>query len=748
MSVTVRPNALLAASRGARTALPVTTAGVALLVAVGVASGAMWSSAEGARVVRDVGYGLPAFEAGRWWTLLTGTLFAGDPRGYLPVLISLALLGGFAEWRYGRARALAAAGLCQIVAVVTAAAILAATRAWGWTWAESLAHSLDVGPSAGVVGAAAAATATLSPPWRGRLRASLLIWAALSLVYVGSLPDVEHAIALLLGLVAGPLLLARPPALVLRRLTARDHRLLVSGFLAVSAAAALLSSLAPPAGPLTAPVAGSVRFAAVHASHVLPGGAVVHAVVFVVLARLALRGRRRTWWAALAAVGVVTTVQVVAVLGLVSRDHTCWPVLLDNAILNTAGVGILLAGRHAFRNVSPRRSSGMRASLHWFARPQERQHATALLQAHGAVGRLAWMTTWRGNSWFFSADRRGFLAYRVGSGVALALGDPIAETRSSRSALLLDFAERARRDGLVPCVFAAGAETVDSAMTLGWRSVEVAQEAVIDLAALDFVGRRWQDVRTALNQAARRGITFRLVRLADEPDPVRDQVEEISRGWLREQGLPELGFTLGGVEEALDPQVLVGLAVDEEGTVHGVTSWLPIHRPGDGRVTGWTLDVMRRRPDGFRGVIEFLIARACTEFRSRGYSVVSLSAAPLARLTDEPRHGLEAVLDRLGERIEPWYGFRSLQAFKAKFQPVYEPLHLLFPDEAALPRIALAVASAYAPGPAWRTLRDLAHVASSDAGSTRDVHERNRPIAPSRANGGLLSSGALGGEER
>ena len=233
MSVTVRPNALLAASRGARTALPVTTAGVALLVAVGVASGAMWSSAEGARVVRDVGYGLPAFEAGRWWTLLTGTLFAGDPRGYLPVLISLALLGGFAEWRYGRARALAAAGLCQIVAVVTAAAILAATRDWGWTWAESLAHSLDVGPSAGVVGAAAAATATLSPPWRGRLRASLLIWAALSLVYVGSLPDVEHAIARLLGLVAGPLLLARPPALVLRRLTARDHRLLVSGFLAV-----------------------------------------------------------------------------------------------------------------------------------------------------------------------------------------------------------------------------------------------------------------------------------------------------------------------------------------------------------------------------------------------------------------------------------------------------------------------------------------------------------------------------------
>jgi lysylphosphatidylglycerol synthetase-like protein (DUF2156 family) len=157
---------------------------------------------------------------------------------------------------------------------------------------------------------------------------------------------------------------------------------------------------------------------------------------------------------------------------------------------------------------------------------------------------------------------------------------------------------------------------------------------------------------------------------------------------------------------------------------------------------------MRRRPEGFRGVIEFLIASACTEFRARGFDVVSLSAAPLARLTDEPRHGLEAVLDRLGERLEPWYGFRSLQAFKAKFQPDYEPLHLLFPDEAALPRIGLAVASAYAPGSAWRRLRDLRHVAGGDAGSTRDVHERDRSMGPSRTSLGLVSSGVLGGEER
>ncbi len=45
--------------------------------------------------------------------------------------------------------------------------------------------------------------------------------------------------------------------------------------------------------------------------------------------------------------------------------------------------------------------------------------------------------------------------------------------------------------------------------------------------------------------------------------------------------------------------------------------------------------------------------------------------------------------------LEPYYGFQSLQAFKAKFQPRYEPLFLVVADEAALPRVGIAVGRAY-----------------------------------------------------
>jgi lysylphosphatidylglycerol synthetase-like protein (DUF2156 family) len=247
---------------------------------------------------------------------------------------------------------------------------------------------------------------------------------------------------------------------------------------------------------------------------------------------------------------------------------------------------------------------------------------------------------------------------------------------------------------------------------MGWRVLPVGEEAVVDLPGLAFQGRAWQDVRTALNHAARSGITVETGRLDELPDAVRLQVAEISCGWTTGRRLPELGFTLGGLDEAADPEVVVSVAVDPAGVVHGVTSWLPSHRPSDGTVEGWTLDVMRRREgrDAFRPVMELLIATSLLRFRDQGCAWASLSASPLAATgpaadASGRSAGLELMVQRVATRLEPFYGFRSLHAFKAKFSPRFEPLYLVYPDDVALPRITVALARAYLPE---ARLRDLA----------------------------------------
>jgi lysylphosphatidylglycerol synthetase-like protein (DUF2156 family) len=109
--------------------------------------------------------------------------------------------------------------------------------------------------------------------------------------------------------------------------------------------------------------------------------------------------------------------------------------------------------------------------------------------------------------------------------------------------------------------------------------------------------------------------------------------------------------------------------------------------------------------------MEFMIASACLAFKEQGAHTVSLSGAPLARSEDDESLGaVDGLLNQLGEMLEPVYGFRSLHQFKTKFKPRYEPMYMVFPDEAALPRVGVALTQAFLPD---ARLRDYASVLRS-----------------------------------
>ena len=129
------------------------------------------------------------------------------------------------------------------------------------------------------------------------------------------------------------------------------------------------------------------------------------------------------------------------------------------------------------------------------------------------------------------------------------------------------------------------------------------------------------------------------------------------------------------------------------------------------------------------------IAQAALDFQAEGYSVLSLSGAPLARTEECPGPArtdvaaarpdpLDRLLDLVGTRLEPVYGFRSLLRFKAKFQPELRPMYLIYADAAALPAIGRAVARAYVPDASLGMLLRLFNrlMLGSARGSTADTH--------------------------
>ncbi|MFR9802666.1 bifunctional lysylphosphatidylglycerol flippase/synthetase MprF [Pseudonocardia sp. RS010] len=338
--------------------------------------------------------------------------------------------------------------------------------------------------------------------------------------------------------------------------------------------------------------------------------------------------------------------------------------------------------------------SALRVLRHAPSVPDDAAAARELLCRHGG-STLSWLTTWRGQRYWLDHTGRAGIAYRVIGGVALSTGEPFGKA-PDRLGAVDGFARFCAEHAWTPCLYSVGAPVRDHLEQRGWASLQVAEETVLALPELRFTGRRWQDVRSALNNARKADICAEWVDYTSAPAAIADQIRGISEDWVAEKGLPEMGFTLGGLDELADPQVRCLLAVDADRTVHGATSWLPVY--ADGQVVGWTLDFMRRRDGGFRPVMEFLIASAVLAFQEEGAQFVSLSGAPLARRDRGERpDGLQRLLDRLGETLEPVYGFQSLLAFKAKFQPEYRPLYLAYPDPGALPAIAAAITRAYLP---------------------------------------------------
>jgi lysylphosphatidylglycerol synthetase-like protein (DUF2156 family) len=675
--------------------LPFTMIVVALLLVIAVATGTLWNSVQTRAWYPDIAYGLPGIEAGRWWTLVTGAFFALTPIFYLPVTGGFALLVGFTEWRLGTRRAVVLATLGQLLAVLGAAMLLLVLRRTGWDWAVQAARQTDVGFSAGALVAAAVVSANVRPPWRMRMRAALCVYVGVSILYVGSLADLEHVLAVGVALPLSRRLAGPRCSTVTFRLTRREWRLIAVTGLVVIIASQIMIRISPREGPL-----GSTKGSA--------GSLLELAIVLAVVGLLinGLRtGSRKAWrWTVVlslfyVAQGVLAAI-FVAVAELFGGHDAVHRVPLTIAVATpwTAELAVLIAARRAFRVPSRRRRRRTLGT-------GDPQAATALLERHGG-STLSWMTTWPENAHFFAPGGEAFVAYRRHAGVAIAVGDPVGPPGSAGPTIAA-FTDMCDHTGLVPCMFSVTSQAIAVTDGMGWPHVQVAEDTLIDLDGLEFRGRSWQSVRSSMNRAAKEGVTFELVTLAEQSWALVSQVHAVSAEWLADKGMPEMGFTLGGVDEALDPHTRVGLAIGADGVVQGVTSWLPVHC-GSSVVQGWTLDLMRRRTNGFRPVVEFMIASSCLAFQATGARFVSLSGAPLARAPDAtPPAPLQRLLEVFGSAMEPYYGFRSLHAFKTKFAPRYQPMYLAYRDEADLPRIAIALARAYLPDTSLRSLLRL-----------------------------------------
>jgi lysyl-tRNA synthetase, class II len=115
-----------------------------------------------------------------------------------------------------------------------------------------------------------------------------------------------------------------------------------------------------------------------------------------------------------------------------------------------------------------------------------------------------------------------------------------------------------------------------------------------------------------------------------------------------------------------------------------------------------SLGFMRRERDTPNGLTEFMVVAAARELGARGIEEFSLNFIAGGRWLREPANLVERATARTLRIADRWLQIERLLRFNQKFEPRWQPRHLLFERATDLPRVALGaiVAEGQVPRPA------------------------------------------------
>ncbi|MDQ0800730.1 phosphatidylglycerol lysyltransferase [Arthrobacter sp. SLBN-112] len=174
---------------------------------------------------------------------------------------------------------------------------------------------------------------------------------------------------------------------------------------------------------------------------------------------------------------------------------------------------------------------------------QDRVRARELL--HRGGGPLSWMALWEPNTYWFSPEGDGAMAFQQHGTVALTLGGALGDRRAEQR-VTEGFLDYCRAQALIPALYSCDDTLWPTLRERGFSRVAVAQETRLRLNELEFKGKEWQNVRTALNRASKLGVQAVWGSYHSLPAALRSRLNEVSEEWAAGKSVPEMGLHAWG----------------------------------------------------------------------------------------------------------------------------------------------------------------------------------------------------------
>ena len=341
---------------------------------------------------------------------------------------------------------------------------------------------------------------------------------------------------------------------------------------------------------------------------------------------------------------------------------------------------------------------------------EDRREVRTALERHGDDS-LDFFALRRDKSWFFSASRRSFLAYRVVGGAALVSGEPVGPAEEL-GPLIEEFRRLCRVHGWRLAVLNVRDEGLPLLHSLGLRSVKLGDEAVIRPETFSLEGRPIRKVR----QSVTRLQTGRLPRRRPARRRGRTTICAPSSSACRTSGAatrPSAASRWRWTASSPSRTRCSRSPPMPDGRVGGFIHL--VRSPADG---GLSLSAMRRSRETPNGLMEFLVAETVAWAREAGVPEISLN---FCIFTDLLHGGLGRSLPGRTARfallrLDRLFQIERMHAFNRKFFPEWRSRHVCFERLADAPVVGLAYLRAESlltpPGP-WTRRRERVPVSPS-----------------------------------
>jgi|GEM_PF-1709403 len=272
--------------------------------------------------------------------------------------------------------------------------------------------------------------------------------------------------------------------------------------------------------------------------------------------------------------------------------------------------------------------------------------------------------------------------FRSGSGVILAIGDPIC-----RAVDIEELISRFLAEFPSACFVQVSAETAAVLSRSGYYVNNFGIETELMLQSWQCQGPRSHMLRKNMKKALRAGVE--VVEISDNPVRLAE-CRAVSESWLKQTKGTDVELTLLTRPPVFDCEPLTRkFAAYLHGQAVGVAFFDPISACCERK--HYVFQIVRSAPDAIPGIGTLLLLAAADQFRREGIEILSLGLSPLSLPPREPfRHSLmTGLILRLFRRATArLYNYSGIEFYKSRFGGNERPVFLCCKSATALWQIS------------------------------------------------------------